>query len=332
MADAGASDAPIAAAAGTDGAHATDAFATLGNEVRLATLLALWEAYDPADPDAVVSFSDLREAVGAADSGGFNYHLRQLSDTFLRKTDEGYGLSPVGLKLVQTVIAGAGRDLSSLDADVDVACPFCGGDTALIYRNGWLYHVCRECDGGFTKGSDAPDGLLFSEPFPEAALADRTPEELYAVGVTRLVQSVATKLSGLCTQCASAIDATVHVCDDHDAGGGDACSACGNAAAARVVWVCPVCKYSGGASPSGAAIGHSDVVAFYHDHGVDVHTHSTDFEAAHTVLESMRAHGQEVVSADPVRVRVTVRADDEELRLVFDDSLAVVDSDRRSTR
>lgn len=49
-----------------------EAFAVLGNEIRVDILRALWEAGEP------LAYSELQERIGVCDSGRFNYHLRKL--------------------------------------------------------------------------------------------------------------------------------------------------------------------------------------------------------------------------------------------------------------
>lgn len=325
MTDSEPAQSPLQMAAGTDGSHATGAFALLGNETRLAILLALWEAYDARSADTAVPFSQLRERVGMRDSGQFNYHLTKLEGAFVRQTDTGYALRPLGLQLVQTVIAGTGRETDWRAADFDIECYLCGAATEVAYRDGWLYHVCTECDGGFEPGNEYPRGVLFAEPFPAAALANRTPEEVFAAGVFKLLQATRSKMGGLCPQCASAVESTLELCEDHATTRDDRCPTCGNADAARIYWECPVCKYAGGAAPGTCLIVHPAVVSFYHDHGIEVEGTTTDFERSKRAVELMRRHEQEVLSTDPPRVRVTVRAGDDELSLVVDETLTPVD-------
>ena len=47
MTDTNAAELPLETTVGAAGPHATDAFALLGDETRLAILLAVWEEYDP---------------------------------------------------------------------------------------------------------------------------------------------------------------------------------------------------------------------------------------------------------------------------------------------
>jgi ribosomal protein L37AE/L43A len=130
------------------------------------------------------------------------------------------------------------------------------------------------------------------------------------------------KAAGVCPRCTAIVDSSVKPCERHDADDGR-CPACGYAEAVRIRWTCSVCKYHGSASVATAAV-HPLVEAFYTDHGVGVGMTLVDYEAAAHYLSLLRAHEQELVSTDPLRVRVTVRHEGDTLELVFDDSMAVV--------
>jgi DNA-binding transcriptional ArsR family regulator len=56
-----------------------EAFSVVANETRLSILEALWRA-----PHSPVSFSELRQRVGMADSAQFNYHLGRWCRTSLK--------------------------------------------------------------------------------------------------------------------------------------------------------------------------------------------------------------------------------------------------------
>jgi hypothetical protein len=70
---------------------------------------------------------------------------------------------------------------------------------------------------------------------------------------------------------------------------------------------------------------HPLVRAFYADHGLDVGYPSTDFESIARTLQAMSNHRAELVSTEPVRVRVEVAYDGDELRLLVDESMCVVE-------
>ena len=320
----GAEGSPLERVGGVAGTHSTEAFELLGDGTRLAILLALWEAYDPLSGENAVGFSDLRRRVGYDDPGNFDYHLDKLVGRFVRRTDDGYELEPVGLKLVQTVIAGTGERATFEPAGLDAPCHLCGGPTVLDYVDGWLYQRCTDCAGGLPEHEGHPEGALFGQPFPPAALENRTPEELFAASVFRLVQVMIMKDGGLCPRCSGVVESSLDVCEAHDPGPDGRCPACGRAAELRVSWVCAVCKYAGGASPAAAGLSHPDVTAFYRDHGVDI-VAPDDFESARRILTLLREHESELRSTDPVRIRVTVRCEGDELTLTLDEGMEVLD-------
>lgn len=328
MSDANASGSPLEAATDTAGPDATAAFELLSNDTRLGILLALWEAYDPHTETSAVPFSALRKRVGVQDSGQFNYHLNKLEGPYVRKTDGGYVLQPTGLKLVGTVIAGTGRGGTLERTVIDYDCDLCGAPTAITYEDGWLFHICTECDGGLGGMAEYPPGALFGEPFPPAALENRTTEEIFAAGVLRLLQVMAMKMGELCPRCSGLVERTVSVCEDHAPTAEGACEACGFPTAVRILWVCSVCKYRGGSSPAGAMVMHPAVVAFYHDHGVDLGSGVNEFERAKGGLKLLRGHREELRSTGPLRVDVVVPHDGDELRLTLDESMNVVALDR----
>jgi DNA-binding transcriptional ArsR family regulator len=326
MSDAEPTPSPLEAVEESAGDGVVAAFGLLANETRLAILLALWDAYDPEAETSAVPFSDLRERVAMRDSGQFNYHLGKLESHFVRKTADGYTLRPLGLNLIQTLIAGVAREETLDSSAVDIPCHICGSDTAISYQDGWLYHRCTECEGGLQHSSQYPEGTLFAEPLPPAALWNRTPEELFAAGIFRLLQVMSLKLGHLCPNCSGVIESTMEVCDDHVTTPGEVCDNCHNTAAVRIKWYCEVCKYAGGSSPAGVVIVHPAVISFYQAHGVRLGYESRDFESAKRLLALLRNHEQELISVDPVRVLVTVRLDGDELQLTLDDQMNVVET------
>lgn len=330
MTGAGSTESPLSVAASTGGTEVTEAFELLTNETRLAILLALWEAYDPNVAENALPFSALRERVGARHSGQFNYHLGKLEGMYVTKSESGYSLRPEGLKLVGTVIAGTGRGASLESSVIDAPCPLCGARTAVMFEDGWLYQVCTECEGGLGGTPGHPKGSLFGEPFPPAAVAGRSPEEIFAAGVFRLLQVIEMKRGRLCPRCSGMVNQTVEVCETHDSERGAPCEACGHTTEVRVKWICSVCKYRGGSSPASTLISHPAVVAFYDDHGIDLWFDSHDFERAKEVLGRIRSHQNELISTDPLRIQVTVTVDDDELRLTIDENLRVLDTSEQT--
>jgi len=95
----------VRSSSGPSPGEASEAFEALANEVRVAALVELLAA-ERAGEDPL-SFSELQSATGVEESAGFAYHLRQLTDTFLRKRGEGYVLTPAGRRAARAVVSGA---------------------------------------------------------------------------------------------------------------------------------------------------------------------------------------------------------------------------------
>lgn len=316
---------PLEAAAGAAGRHATEAFALLGNETRLAILLALWERHDPGDSDIAVRFSELYDSIDYDNPGNFSYHLEQLDGQFIRKhpDDEGYELRHTGLEVVQSVIAGAGVEDTSLDpTEIDRPCPYCGAPTAVSYEDGVCYQVCTECDGVTTRDG-LPDGYLNSIPFDPAGLTDRSAEELFAAAEIAAYRHMRTMFEGLCSACSGPVDAWLEICADHDVEG--VCQHCGRVPAYTAQFQCRVCKDFHGTTPDVLTVFHPAVIAFYYDHGVSPRWHAEKHAGFSYVGDHDPDHDLELVSEDPPRVAVTISLDGDELRMTFDETVTVVD-------
>jgi hypothetical protein len=326
MADATDTELPLEAPAGEAGPHATEAFALLGNETRLAILLALWEAYDPHAEDNTVPFSRLFERVDYDDPGSFRYHLRQLKGHFIRQRaeGEGYELRTAGLKFVQVVIAGAGVEDATHDAEViDHECPFCGARTAISYREGLVVQACTECEG--VANGDVP-GFLGAVPFDPAGLVDRTPEEVRAASRVAAWRQTQLMFEGLCPACSGPVKSWLDCCPDHDQCG--LCEECGLQFAAVARFQCRVCKNHNVSSPKALALFHPEALGFYANHGVSTRVHAHDFERVHRVFDLMDDHEVDVLDEDPPEVAVVVAVEDDEMRLTFDETANVVDVHR----
>ena len=148
-----------------DGISTDEAFAVLGNEIRLDIIRVLWHAdaahrYDEVSDEAeTLSFTDLRREVGLDDNGQFNYHLSKLAPHFVRQSDDGYRLSGAGKQIARTVIAISGTDDLDFSADIEQPCPLCDAPMTASYEDQWLRVSCTECDGQF--GDETPHGSIF---------------------------------------------------------------------------------------------------------------------------------------------------------------------------
>lgn len=318
---------PLEAAAGAAGPHTTEAFELLSNEVRLAILLALWEAYDPHGTDNTVSFSELRDGVGRPDSGQFNYHLDKLAGRYIQKAEGGYVLRRTGRMLVQSIIAGTGIEEPSLEpTEIDASCEFCGASTAITYENVYVYRVCTDCQGDPIPGNEHPPGMLSGWTFEPTGLSNRTAEEVFAASTLKTFGRIALRFEGICPECSGPVEWSLNVCEDHDHASDAKCVNCGRKEAIVAHETCTVCKSSGRGPPSIKVLSHPAVIAFYYDRGIEVgFTGNTGFADVIRTLNLSEAADEELVSDDPIRVRVTVSHEDDELHLVLDEEMNVVE-------
>jgi hypothetical protein len=169
-----------------------EVFGLLGNETRMAILQAIWDADGGDRPDDnVVTFTELRDRVGVADSGRFNYHLGQLTGRFVRKTDDGYRLRQAGLSVIRALLAGTIIDEPTLEPTaIDTPCPHCGATVEVRYEDEELVVRCRE---GKHSGPSQPPGTIINLHVPPAGLRDRTPDDL----VSRDAEEVRRRLVGV---------------------------------------------------------------------------------------------------------------------------------------
>lgn len=287
-----------------------DAFAALSDPTRVEILRALWESDDDA-----VSFSELRAAVGARDSGGFNYHLRQLTDRFVATDDEGYRLTTAGRHVVGGLLAGAYTMEGRLDPiPLEEPCPFCGDDRTFRYE---AERVTITCDG-------CPATMEFD--VPPGAFAGREAADIPTVADSFLRTCQAQARAGICPACSGPIEAevvpTVRELTGADplGDGEDLPSDLEDVPLGR--YECTRCGQEIVTDVGMDLVEHPAVVAFFHDHGIDVRA-----EPLTRFVAGGRNHAV-VRERDPLRVAVTFEADGETIELLVDDALEVIDAER----
>lgn len=327
MTDAESEDIRPDVADSTIDSETAEAFALLGNETRLAILLALWEAYDPHEAGNEVSFSALREAVGVRQGAQFNYHLEKVVGQFVEKREDGYRLRRSGLMLVQSIIAGTATDDPDFEeAHIDAECPFCGAQTIVTYANRNVYQVCSECEGAGESTDEHPDGTLVGWTMEPTGLAGRGPEELFTASTIKTFARIGLRFEGICPECSGPVEWSMDVCEEHEDRDGEPCPSCGHMYAIIAKEVCRRCKSSGYGSPGIKTLFHPAVVSFLYEHGTEVgFTSTTDFEDVITVLDLVKDFEEVVVSTDPLRIEVIIPQGDAELRVRLDRDMNVLE-------
>ncbi|WP_331234916.1 winged helix-turn-helix domain-containing protein [Natronorarus salvus] len=301
------------------GVTPTEAFSILGNGTRVAILQALWEGEEP------MSFSDLREAVGV-DKGNFNYHLNELSH-FVRRREGGYELRETGNQVIRAVLTGVITDVPELDpVPIGRPCPFCDSPIELRYEDETMMASCESCAG--TSGGDLPRGVFMSiDGFPPAGLAGRSLPEVLEVAHLLFEASAATMVQGVCPECAVETDTEILVCEEHAIGPDGLCESCGRVPELLVEFTCPNCETASRPVLWMPAIYHPAAIAlFYERWGFD--TFRELQRLFFTNPEYVEAISEEVVSTDPLRVRVEFPAETGRLGLTFDEGFDVVEIER----
>jgi hypothetical protein len=310
-------DRPDPGAAGST--SAAEAFAILGNETRVETLLALWRASEP------VPFARLRRDVAPDDTGNFSYHLGKLADHFVEKTDEGYVLRFAGEQVVRAVLAGTITEEHSLPTgELHDRCVYCGGAVEMSYEDERVSVRCTDCDG--VVGGEFPTGTYMQYGFPPAGVAGRSREEVVDAAHVLYDSKISPMMKGVCPECAGQVALSHDVCDDHHVGESGTCPACDSRFEVWTIYECDHCKYRRTAAMWFAALNHPAVVAFYADHGLDetIPFRKLTWDNARFVRDIT----QTVVDIDPYRFRVRISVDDEALTVHLDERLDVLSVER----
>jgi hypothetical protein len=277
---------------------AGDAFATVGNEHRVAILRALLEATRRSDVATPTSFSTLRSLSGIEVSAQFSYHLDELVGRFVRRTDDGYEFRYAGWKVATALVAGTYTDSGEFGPTaVDGACPHCDARALeAAYSQEWLSVTCTACDRRLTR-----------YPFPPGATADRSVEAVLSAYDRRVRSHVALAGDGVCPECAG--PTTGRLLSDGRAR--FECDRCGN----RLT-----------CAAGAVLLSDPETMAFYRANAPAVPPFwelpfAVDADAV--AVETGREEGD-----PPERATVTVAADDETLAVVLDGEVSVVDRRR----
>jgi hypothetical protein len=271
-----------------------EAFAALGNELRVTVLRVLAEAED-ADEGRGLSFTEIYDRVPIDSTSQLSYHLDKLDGLFVRDSPDGYVLTQAGDRIVRVVRAGAYTEQPSFPrTELDGRCPACRATTLVAeYRDPLLEVACADCDT-----------TVVTYDLPPAEAADRTPMETLHSCDQRVHQEYATALRGTCATCGGRTDVSV---EPREGPVGYLCVA-----------ECRRCQHRVFAPFEVRLCYHPAVVAFYWDHGIDAA--GTPFWR---IVDYVDDWTIERVATDPDRFHATVTHGDDHLHLVVDEHLDV---------
>ncbi|MFC3959622.1 DUF7351 domain-containing protein [Halovivax cerinus] len=189
------------------------ALSLLGNDVRTTILWTLSEARGGDGPPPILPFSTLKERTGLdIDSSRFNYHLQELTGTFVERVDpdtrddaqlvsgmagpktDGFRLRPEGTTLIRTVRAWSiDGDGSRARVELDQECHHCDGTLIGRYENAIFAVQCDDCDYLYDYNLTPPGIVAASDGrLDRVAAFNRQQRRAFA--------------SGICPLCAGPLD------------------------------------------------------------------------------------------------------------------------------
>lgn len=281
-----------------------EAFRLLGHEIRVQILLALWRASDHA-----LEFSDLYDAVDVDDSGQFTYHLSKLEGRFVRHTDETYELLYAGHRVIDAIQSGVFHERLELGpAELETDCIECGTALTFVYRDHVARVSCSDCERVWLEYPFDPGGVVERSVEEVATAFDRRTRYIWGLAVT-----------GVCPVCAGDVRRRFltdvpqedHYAADHPV----------------VVHLdCNRCSFFSYVPVGGAVLDRPAVVSFFAEHGRRLR--ETPIWTLPFVVDSGPVERR---SRDPWRVRITVAAGDDAIRLTLVEPGAIESIDASET-
>lgn len=295
------------------------AFALLANDTRVGILRALWDAFDSGRGDNALGYSEVFGRVDISDSGNFSYHLEKLTGPFVRRTDGGYELKQTGINVVRAVVTGTvTTDPSMPETEVDESCPRCGAPVAVAYRDEFLNVSCTRCDGRSRWNGEA--GHVFGALVPPAGIDQHSVETAFRAAVAFSLHETSIFHEGICAHCLGPVETVVEACHDHRQPADGLCPNCQRFNLADAWMGCRTCKRSLPPPAALVLLDTAEARTFLRARGV-----GHRFTTWDTVDRSFGVE-ENLASAEPFRLEVTVPAGDDELDLRVDDELTVLDA------
>jgi DNA-binding transcriptional ArsR family regulator len=286
-----------------------DALSALGNEHRLAILLALGDREVATQTNGLeLPFSELYDAVPVESTSQFSYHLSKLVGPFVAETDAGYRLTYAGDKIVRAVRSGLYETTPSFDpVAVAGACVVCGASDLQARLDDERFVVrCRACDR-----------TLLSDSFPRSQASERSPADIVASFGSRIWSTYLLIRGDVCPECYGRVERRVDAHDGHETPG--------DAGQYTFAAICRTCDFTIHLPVEVPAVFHPRASAFLHEHGLA--PLDTPLWELFELFVS-EAWTTDVRSTDPLDARFELDLGGDTLALAMDDSFAVTPVDR----
>lgn len=292
---------------------AADTFALLSDESRVEILRSIAIAQNEQGPSnsgvAPLSFSGIYERVDIDNTSKLSYHLGELTETYLRKSEGGYSLTHAGEQIVRFILAGNFRQPADIGPiETDGTCLYCGESGLEAGLDEQYFMVrCPSCERPVT-------GYIV------------TPAQARSYSGSELLESLKRKQAaefglvqeGICPECGGRIETEVLDASEQSIPEEvpvsyfsiDECEAC-------------LRRYS---SPLPYSVAfRTPSISFYWECGVDIA--GSGWWELHRYL----AEGHwtaERIATDPAEYRVVLRQEDAEFRAFLDDEARITRTER----
>ncbi|MDY6764560.1 MAG: winged helix-turn-helix domain-containing protein [Halobacteria archaeon] len=280
----------------TDESDPSNLLKVLTDETRVGILEALADAQRESPEDPHLSFSELRERVGTRDSGKFNYHLKRLRGSFIEKTDDGYGLTYTGRRIISSILAGTYDEPEETEAELDYDCTVCGEPLSMVYEEGVMEIKCE--NDHTVQNFVSPGGV-----------EDRTVDEILELMSLTTYHDLQLVHEGICPMCHGKMGIDVKETEEWNLG-------------YFVSATCTRCGMHSSTSLGSLVANHPAVVSFFYEHDVDVR------KMPPWTLDFLTDTRATVESHDPFRAVIKIEKDGSVLELTVDSDLDVVGVER----
>lgn len=287
---------------------APEAFGALGNEIRLDIIRTLAEVRRLAWRWEGMSFAELRKAVGVRDAGNFSYHLNKLCSRFVVKDDDEYKLTYAGMQIARAMAAGTYTERGEhFTTETDIPCPVCDEPIIATYEYEFFTLFCEDDHGAF--GTALPPG----------ATRERSPEEIIELATLDARQNVERAMEGICIHCWREMETTVPAEMTFDPE-----TNASQTANDDHIWVqfdCARCGMTFWVPPGSCLLSEPPVIAFFEAHGQDLREYSF------LDLPLISPDNATLESSSPVRVRVTIELEGDQLLVWMNSDGEIVETE-----
>ncbi|WP_411966165.1 hypothetical protein [Haloferax sp. YSMS24] len=226
------------------------AFALLASDIRLRILETLVDVPQRES----LSFTELYDAVDAANTSQFSYHLKELTGQYVQRQETGYVISDAGRRIVQSIRA----DEYTLQPEfgpiaIETDCPYCGATSAEATYDGRLATIgCLSCANSVLRYELRPGHVANRSSLQALKAADR-----------QMRGELSSAVDGVCQRCGGSMKLEFITGEDVAP------------ATVLVVYECQHCMTTLSVPIEVALLHHPEVIAKYWDDNLNVTTTPT---------------------------------------------------------